>query len=85
MPPERELEFTLDLKLETEPIARMPYHMLTLNLQELRMQRKELLDLGIIHPSVSLWGAPVIFIQKKDGSWRVFTDYHQLNKVTIKN
>ena len=51
---ERELEFTIDLKLGTEPIARTPYWMSTPELQELRMQLKELLDLGIIHPSVSL-------------------------------
>jgi hypothetical protein len=62
MSPERELEFTIDLKLGTEPIARTPYQMSTLELQELRMQLKELLDLGLIRPSVSPWGAPVIFI-----------------------
>jgi hypothetical protein len=62
MPPERELEFTMDLKLSTEPIARMPYHMSTPKLQELRIQLKELLDLGLIRPSVSPWGVPVIFI-----------------------
>jgi hypothetical protein len=49
------------------------------------MQLKELLDLGMIRPSVSPWGAPVIFIRKKDGSWRLYIDYHQLNKATIKN
>jgi hypothetical protein len=54
-------------------------------LQELKMQLKELLDLGLIRPSVSPWGAPVIFMRKKDGSWRLCIDYHQLNKVTIKN
>jgi hypothetical protein len=85
MPPERDLEFTIDLKLGTEPIERMPYRMLTPELQELKMQLKELLDLGLIHPSVSLWGALVIFIRKKDGSWRLCIDYHQLNKATIKN
>ena len=62
MPPERELDFTIDLKPRTESIARMPYQMSTQELQELRMQLKELLDLGLIHPHVSLWGAPVIFI-----------------------
>jgi hypothetical protein len=62
MSSERELEFTLDLKPRNEPIARTPYHMSTLELQELRIQLKELLDLGLIHPSVSLWGAPIIFI-----------------------
>jgi hypothetical protein len=60
--PERELEFTIDLKPRTEPIARMPYRMSTLELQELKMQLKELLDLGLIRPSVSPWGAPIIFI-----------------------
>jgi hypothetical protein len=83
--PERELEFTIDLKLGTESIARTPYRMSTLELQELKMQLKELLDLGLIHPSVSLWGAPVIFIRKKDGSWRFCIDYHELNKEMIKN
>jgi hypothetical protein len=82
---ERELEFTIDLKLGTEPIARTPYRMSTPELQELRMQLKELLDLGLIRPSVSPWGAPVIFIRKKDGSWRLCIDYRQLNKATIKN
>ena len=62
----------------------MSYQMLTPELQELKMQLKELLDLGLIRPSVSPWGAPVILIRKKDGSWRIFIDYHQLNKATIK-
>jgi hypothetical protein len=85
MPSKRELEFTIDLKPGTEPIARMPYQMSTQELQELRMQLKELLDLGLIRTSMSPWGAPVIFIWKKDGLWRLFIDYHQLNKETIKN
>jgi hypothetical protein len=85
MPPERELEFTIDLKPGTEPIARMPYRMSTPELQELKMQLKELLDLGLIRPSVSPWGAPVIFIRKKDRLSRLCIDYRQLNKATIKN
>ena len=85
MPPERELEFTIDLKLGTEPIVRTPYRMSTPELQELKMQLKELLDLGLIRPSVSPWGAPDIFIRKKDRSWRLCIDYRQLNKATIKN
>jgi hypothetical protein len=85
MSPERELEFTIDLKSGTEPIARTPYRMSNLKLQELKMQLKELLDLGLIRPSVSPWGAPVIFIRKKDGSWRLCIDYRQLNQATIKN
>jgi hypothetical protein len=85
MPPERELEFTIDLKPGTEPLARTPYRMSTPELQELKMQLKELLDLGLIRPSVSPWGALVISIRKKDGSWRLCIDYRQLNKATIKN
>jgi hypothetical protein len=85
MPPKMELEFTIDLKPGTEPIARTPYRMSTPELQELKMPLKELLDLGLIHPSASLWGAPVIFIRKKNGSWRLCIDYRQLNKATIKN
>jgi hypothetical protein len=85
MPPERELEFTIDLKSGTKPIAKMPYEMSTPELQELKMQLKELLDLRLICPSVSPWGAPVIFIRKKDGSWRLCIDYRQLNKAMIKN
>jgi hypothetical protein len=85
MPPERELEFTIDLKPGTEPIERTPYRMSTPELQELKMQLKELMDLGLIRPSVSPWGALVISIRKKDGSWRLCIDYRQLNKATIKN
>jgi hypothetical protein len=85
MASERELDFTIDLKLGIEPIARTPYRMSTLELQELKMQLKGLLDLGLIRPGVSPWGVAVIFIQKKDGSWRLCIDYRQLNKATIKN
>ena len=83
LPPERELEFTIDMKAITKPIARTPYRMSTLELQELKMQLKEMLDLGLIRKSVSLWGAPVIFVRNKDGSQRFCIEYHQLNKVTV--
>jgi hypothetical protein len=63
----------------------MPYQMSTPDLQQLKIQLRELLDLGLIHPSVSPWGAPAIFMWKKDGSWRLCINYHQLNKETIKN
>ena len=59
--------------------------MSTPELQDLKMKLKELLDVGLIRPSVSPWGTLVIFIQKKDRSWRICIDYHQLNKATIKN
>jgi hypothetical protein len=82
---ERELEFTINLKPGTEPIARIPYGMSTPKLQELKMKMKGLLDIRLIHPSVSPWGVPVILIRKKDGLWGLCIDYHQLNKETIKN
>jgi hypothetical protein len=85
LPPERELEFSIEIKLGTEPIVRTTYQMSTLELQELKMQLKELLHLGIICPSVSPWGAPVIFIWKKDGSWRLCIENRQLNKAMNKN
>jgi hypothetical protein len=85
LPPEKELEFTIELKPRTEPIARNPYRMSMPKLQELKMQLKELLDLGLIRPSVSPWGAPFIFVRNKDGSWRICIDYRQFNKATIKN
>ena len=71
--------------LGVEPISRAPYKMTTHELNELKIQLEELMEKGHIHPSVSPWGAPVIFVKKKDGSLRLCIDYRQLNKVTIKN
>ena len=71
MPLERELEFTIDLKPGTESIERTSYWISTPELQELKMQLKELLDLGLVRQSVSPWSAPVNFIQKKHGLWRL--------------
>jgi hypothetical protein len=68
LPLERELDFTIELKPSAEPISNTPYRMTAPELCELQMQLKELLDLGLIRPSVSPWGAPVIFVKKKDGS-----------------
>jgi hypothetical protein len=67
-PPERVLEFTIDLKPGTEPIARESYQISTPELQELKMKLKELSDLEPIGPNMSPWGAPIIFIWNKDGS-----------------
>ena len=85
LPPERELEFSIDLLPGTAPISKAPYRMAPVELQELKVQLKEMLDKGFIRPSVSPWGAPVLFVKKKDGSLRLCIDYRLLNQVTIKN
>ncbi|KAK9065033.1 hypothetical protein SSX86_016416 [Deinandra increscens subsp. villosa] len=85
LPPEREVEFTIELLPGAEPISKAPYRMAPLELQELKEQLQELLDRGFIRPSVSPWGAPVLFVKKKDGSMRLCIDYRELNRVTIRN
>lgn len=85
LPPEREIEFSIDVLPDTQPISIPPYRMAPAELQELKAQLKDLLDKGFIRPSTSPWGAPVLFVRKKDGSLRMCIDYRQLNKFTIKN
>ncbi|RVW88173.1 Transposon Ty3-G Gag-Pol polyprotein [Vitis vinifera] len=85
LPPEREVEFTIDVAPGTTPISKAPYRMAPLELKELKIQLQELLDKGFIRPSVSPWGAPVLFVKKKDGSTRLYIDYRELNKVTVRN
>jgi hypothetical protein len=85
LPPDREVEFTIELMPGTQPIHKAPYRMAPTELRELKEQLQELLDRGFIRPSVSPWGAPVLFVKKKDGSMRMCIDYRELNKVTIKN
>ncbi|KAL0556835.1 hypothetical protein IC582_005352 [Cucumis melo] len=85
LPPYREIEFTIELEPGTVPISRAPYRMAPATLKELKVQLQELLDKGFIRPSVSPWGAPVLFVKKKDGSMRLCIDYRELNKVTVKN
>jgi hypothetical protein len=81
--PDRDVEFTIELKPGTAPISRRPYHMAPKELVEIKKQL-ELLEKGFIHPSSSPWGCPAIFV-KKDGTLRMRVDYRPLNAVTIKN
>jgi hypothetical protein len=85
MPPDHEIDFVIELVPGTAPIFMRPYRMAANQLAELKEQLQELLDKGYIRPSGSPWGAPVIFVQKKDGMQRMCVDYHFLNEVTIKN
>ncbi|KAD2805415.1 hypothetical protein E3N88_38792 [Mikania micrantha] len=85
LPPPRQVEFRIDLVPGAAPIARAPYRLAPSEMQELSNQLQELLDKGFIRPSFSPWGAPVLFVKKKDGTFRMCIDYRELNKVTIKN
>ena len=75
LPPDREIEFCIDIVPGTDPISMPPYRMAPAELKELNEQLKELLDQGFIRPSTSPWGAPVLFVKKKDGSLRLCIDY----------
>ena len=85
VPPEREIDFGIDILPDTQPIDIPPYKMATAELKELKEYLKDLPNKGFIRPSISPWGALVLFVKKKDGSLRMCIDYRQLNKVTIKN
>ncbi|XP_073305844.1 uncharacterized protein [Primulina huaijiensis] len=82
--PDREVEFEINLIPDAAPISKAPYRMAPAELKELKDQLQELLDKKQIRPSVSPWGAPVLFVKKKDGSMRLCIDYRELNKITIK-
>jgi hypothetical protein len=85
MPPDRDVEFVIELQPGTAPISKRPYRMPSKELAELKNQLQELLDKGYIRPTSSPWGSPALFVKKKDGSLRMCVDYHPLNAVTIKN
>ncbi|KAJ0519799.1 putative nucleotidyltransferase, Ribonuclease H [Helianthus annuus] len=85
MPPEHEIEFGIELTPGAKPVAKAPYRLAPSELQELMSQLQDLLEKGFIRPSVSPWGAPVLFVKKKDGSMRMCIDYRELNKLTVKN
>jgi hypothetical protein len=85
MPLDRDIEFVIELKPSTAPIYKTPFRMTTLELAELKEHIKELLETGFIYPSSSLWGAPMFFVLKKDGTQWLCVNYHALNEVTIKN
>ena len=85
LPPQRVVDFGIELHLGTSPIFMTPHRMALVELQELRVQLQELLDKGFIRPSTSSWGTPVLFAKKKDKTLRLCIDYRKLNRVTIKN
>jgi hypothetical protein len=85
MPPDREVEFVIDLLPGTAPISKRPYMMSVEELKKVKKQLTELQQARYIRPSSSPWGAPVLFVQKKDGSQKMCVDYRSLNDVTIKN
>jgi hypothetical protein len=85
MPPNRDIEFVIELKPGTAPIYKTLFRMTIPELAELKEHIKELLEKGFIRPSPSPWGAPMIFTPKKDGTQRFYVDYRALNEVTIKN
>ncbi|GKA01640.1 putative reverse transcriptase domain-containing protein [Tanacetum coccineum] len=85
LPPPRQVEFRIDLIPGAAPVARAPYRLAPSEMKELSKQLQELSEKGFIRPSSSPWGAPVLFVKKKDGSFRMCIEYQELNKLTIKN
>ncbi|GJX84119.1 putative reverse transcriptase domain-containing protein [Tanacetum coccineum] len=85
LPPTRQVEFQIDLVPGAAPMARAPYRLAPSELQELSTQLQELSNKGFIRPSSSPWGAPVLFVKKKYGSFQMCIDYRELNKLTVKN
>jgi hypothetical protein len=85
MPPDRDIEFAIELQPGTTPISKRPYRKPPAELAELKKQLQELLDKGFIRPSTWPWGCSALFVKKKDESLRLCIDYQPRNAVTIKN
>jgi hypothetical protein len=85
MPPERAIEFKIELQPSTAPMAKTPYRIMPIELAELKIQLQDLQDKGFIHPSSSHWGCPALFVFKKDKNLRLCVNYRPLNVVIIKN
>nr|GEU72057.1 putative reverse transcriptase domain-containing protein [Tanacetum cinerariifolium] len=83
LPPTRQVEFQIDLIPGAAPVARAPYRLASSKMKEFSDQLKELFEKGFIRPSSSPWGAPVLFVKKKDGSFQMCIDYRELNKLTV--
>ena len=84
LPPDREIEFAIELAPGTEPVLKAQYRMAPVKMKELAIQLQELLEKEIIRPSVSPWGAPVLFVRKKDGCLRLCIDYRELRQFNHK-
>ncbi|GKC88001.1 hypothetical protein Tco_1148650 [Tanacetum coccineum] len=85
LPPARPVEFQIDLIPGAAPVARASYRLAPSEMKELSKQLQELSNKGFIRPSSTPWGALVLFVKKKDGSFRICIDYQELNKLTVKN
>ncbi|GJY28620.1 hypothetical protein Tco_0404387 [Tanacetum coccineum] len=85
LPPVRQVEFQIDLIPGAAPVARAPYRLAPSEMQGTSDQLQELADQGVIRPSTSPWGASILFVKKKDGSFRMCINYRELNKLTLKN
>ena len=83
--PDRDIEFAIELAPGKAPVSKALYRLAPVDMKELATQLQELLEKGMIRPSVSPWGAPVLFVKKKDGSMKLCIDYRELNKLAIKN
>ena len=85
IPLKREVDLSIEIVLGTAPMSWAPYRMAPAELKELKFQLQEILNKGFVRPSVSLWGALVLFVKKKDGTLQMCIDYWHINKVTVKN